>query len=81
MSLQIALVLLGATALALVIVVSYVHNQPPVGARRFSTSRIIGLFKPKAAGSDSKNNLRHPYREPSLVPAAEFRLEPIAIRQ
>ncbi|MBO66773.1 MAG: hypothetical protein CL398_00545 [Acidiferrobacteraceae bacterium] len=81
MSLQIALVFLGALALILIIVVSYINNRLSLGGRSVSIHRIIGLSKRLSVKGDTQTNLRHSYREPSLVPANQFRLEPIAIKK
>jgi hypothetical protein len=74
MSLQLALMLLGVVALGLVLLFSYTRGRIKV-LKYFP--RMMGLFGRLGAWRRKKPPARVVQREPSLVPASEFHLDPV----
>ena len=76
MSLQLALLLLGLVALALVLLLSYTRGRIKVLARLSRFPRMMALFGRLFRWAPKEPRERAVQREPSLVSASEFHLDP-----
>ena len=76
MSLQLALMLLGLVALGLVLLFSYTRGRIKVLDRLSRFPRVMGLFGRLGPWVRKKPRARAVQREPSLVSASEFHLDP-----
>ena len=76
MSLQLALMLLGLVALGLVLLFSYTRGRIKVLDRLSRFPRMMGLFGPLTPRVREESRVRAVKREPSLVSASEFHLDP-----
>jgi hypothetical protein len=77
MSLQWALMLLGLVALGMVVLFSYTRGRIKVFDRLSQVPGIIELFNRLAPWGRNEARVRTVQREPSLVSASEFHLEPV----
>lgn len=76
MSLQMALMLLGLAALMLVVLFSYTRGRIKVLGRLSRFPRMMGLFGRLGLWVRKEPRARMEQREPSLVSASEFQLDP-----